>query len=311
MIPSQLTNGTKIKEFHPRSRSVEGMDERRNAVEFRVFLILLGLACVLAFLAGWKITSEYPGEKRLDKIKDDLLVDVDGYPCIKCSSCLIPVGWESKKLITASVSRRRKEALGKMGKAELEREFLEAVKKNNFRLVKFILSEYKLDLGKYEEAYILASQWAHPEILKTIEETPGVGESLSQSTKNTALNEACLHGRHEVVRHFLGLGLNINALDAGKKTPIFYAATGNHPHIVELLLENGADLTWREKDGYTAIANAVIFRACHSIPVMVQALNDLPDQKQAILDQAIQISENQRTFEITEFLRRSKGTIKA
>lgn len=71
----------------------------------------------------------------------------------------------------------------------------------------------------------------------------------------TALTEAASRKNMKLVlRKLLELGAEVNALDIAERSPLMHAADGE---IVSLLLEKGAHITSRDKDGNTALHHAI------------------------------------------------------
>jgi len=51
----------------------------------------------------------------------------------------------------------------------------------------------------------------------------------------------------------LSLKPEVNAQDKAGFTALMWAATGNHPEIVERLIEHGANVNSRDRNGYSAL----------------------------------------------------------
>jgi len=64
----------------------------------------------------------------------------------------------------------------------------------------------------------------------------------SQRELDVALRVAAEVGKLEEIRSLLDRGANINAVDAGKVTPLHYASHFGHHQCVELLLDRGANI---------------------------------------------------------------------
>jgi ankyrin repeat protein len=65
------------------------------------------------------------------------------------------------------------------------------------------------------------------------------------------LHKAAREGRLDYCQYFLDLGHNVNGLDIYGVTPLYYATVNEHMHIIEFLLNRGADMNFRDSSGYT------------------------------------------------------------
>merc|ERR1719189_2137734 len=72
----------------------------------------------------------------------------------------------------------------------------------------------------------------------------------------SALHQAAMLGRAEVLRVLLAAGADPNALDDPRSAPLHYAASGGHARAVFLLLQAGADHTLENAFGTTPVAKA-------------------------------------------------------
>lgn len=78
-------------------------------------------------------------------------------------------------------------------------------------------------------------------------------EKFTETRKIDILSIACSYGDIMTVREILKTNINLNQQGLSKYSPLRYAVVNDHPEIVEFLLENGADPSFVEKDGKTAI----------------------------------------------------------
>mgnify|MGYP003682974095 FL=1 len=102
--------------------------------------------------------------------------------------------------------------------------------------------------------------------------TANATEANNESTTNTnkvtvtkvvKVNAFCVaisKGDFDTVKKMIQFGENVNKTSNGK-TPLMYAARYNRVKIVNLLLENGAKLDYKDKNGHTAIDYAKISKA--------------------------------------------------
>ncbi|HUH46153.1 MAG TPA: ankyrin repeat domain-containing protein [Arenibacter sp.] len=79
--------------------------------------------------------------------------------------------------------------------------------------------------------------------------------------------KAILQGDIETVKRLIALGVDVNEKSLGK-TPAIFAARYNKADILSVLLENGADLTIRCDDGYTAKKYAELSNAKDALAVI-------------------------------------------
>ncbi len=76
--------------------------------------------------------------------------------------------------------------------------------------------------------------------------------------KEKPLHFACRVGNHEVARRLLELGVDVNDVmkphnDPAGRTPLMDAAIGGHIQLLQLLVEEGAQLNARDEAGNTAV----------------------------------------------------------
>lgn len=90
------------------------------------------------------------------------------------------------------------------------------------------------------------------------------------SVKNLAINSFCkaiLQGDLETVKKLIELGEDVNKKSLGM-TPAMFAARYNKAEILQLLIENGADLSVKNDKGYTAKKLAKLSQAKDALAVL-------------------------------------------
>jgi ankyrin repeat protein len=87
----------------------------------------------------------------------------------------------------------------------------------------------------------------------------GANVDLRNAQGATALHDAALAGKLDVVQLLVEKGANVNAKDnESGATPLHHAASWGRTEVVTFLLENGADASIRTKGGDTALESAVV-----------------------------------------------------
>lgn len=107
-------------------------------------------------------------------------------------------------------------------------------------------------------------------------------EHVENLCKNADVNKRDIHGQsvmHEVVRSlstdvalFLKIkGVDIDASDNWRRTPLMVAVASNYVIMVKWLLQNGADINHRtKKDGLTAIHIAAKYEALETFDLLIE-----------------------------------------
>jgi hypothetical protein len=80
-----------------------------------------------------------------------------------------------------------------------------------------------------------------------------VASQASSFAKQAPLHEAAKHNHVEFIRALLDMGARIDILDANGCTPMHWAAKSNAEAACTLLVERGADLQAKSRDGLSAI----------------------------------------------------------
>ncbi|MEM1260351.1 MAG: ankyrin repeat domain-containing protein [Bacteroidota bacterium] len=82
---------------------------------------------------------------------------------------------------------------------------------------------------------------------------------------------AIMKGDMEAVKKMISQGEDVNQKSMGM-TPAHYAARYNKPEILELLIQNGANLKKRSDDGYTAKRYAELSNATEAMDVIKNSI---------------------------------------
>ena len=80
--------------------------------------------------------------------------------------------------------------------------------------------------------------------------------TTTQSNTNTPLHIAAQEGQIEIIELLLKLGANINHIGENGRTPLHAAVAFKEPKATRTLLENNADITIKDKQGYHPISLA-------------------------------------------------------
>jgi len=92
-------------------------------------------------------------------------------------------------------------------------------------------------------------------------ELPAIEFPKIVSNEQEDLWDACISGNFKKAKKAMGKGADINALDTRKsksgRRPLNWAAFYGYTEIVQLLLDNGADINAQNKTGYTPLHHAV------------------------------------------------------
>ncbi|XP_071108956.1 ankyrin repeat domain-containing protein 50-like [Haliotis cracherodii] len=128
-----------------------------------------------------------------------------------------------------------------------------ATRTRDLSRVKLILSQGRADINCKEwigrTPVMLAAGKGHRELVELLVRK-GANVSLVDRFDNNILHSACLGGHVEVVKYVLSQDMvNINGRVWCGRTPVMLAAENGHRVVVELLVNEGADVTLLDKKG--------------------------------------------------------------
>lgn len=87
----------------------------------------------------------------------------------------------------------------------------------------------------------------------------------------SAFHEASLNGIVEAVRNAIESGVDVDAIDDGKRTALMLAAFNGHTSIVKLLLDNEAVVSHRDVAGRTALMFAATGANAETVKALLDA----------------------------------------
>jgi uncharacterized protein len=88
----------------------------------------------------------------------------------------------------------------------------------------------------------------------------------------TALHAACYSGDMQSVQLLLQAGASVNdAENKFKVTPLIIAAEGDHPLVINYLIERGAVVEWKERGGYTALSRALFKKHRNAVEALLKS----------------------------------------
>mgnify|MGYP001559170824 CR=1 FL=1 len=141
-----------------------------------------------------------------------------------------------------------------------------AAENGNMEIVKFMVDifiEDKYDFHSVGQAIIYASQNGRVEIVGFLaDKIKGVGDDKKRRNLegylSIALVRAARYGKADIIKLLLLKGANVNKksfIDMDM-TALIWAAKNNHPEIVKMLIDSGADNNITDKNGKTALMYA-------------------------------------------------------
>jgi hypothetical protein len=122
-------------------------------------------------------------------------------------------------------------------------------------------------------ALIVGASFTTANATETNNETATTAKYKVTTTGITKVNSFCVaiaKGDFDTVKKMIQFGENVNKTSNGK-TPLMYAARFNRVEIINLLLENGATVDVKDRDGRTAMDYAEISKATDAQKVLENA----------------------------------------
>lgn len=114
-------------------------------------------------------------------------------------------------------------------------------------------------------AFSLATSYAN---VNPTNPTTATSTETVLSSELTPFCKAIVLGKVDLVKQMIALGEDVNQKSLGK-TPAMFAARYNHAEILELLINNGADLSTKsDTEKLTAAQFAKISKAADAIEVL-------------------------------------------
>ena len=140
-----------------------------------------------------------------------------------------------------------------------------AVRRNNFDLTKRLVEDFKMDVNHLDGRHYSP---LHVAIMKN--DTHMVGYLLSNGADPNELTgddmgddvyyETAIHSvktdNVEMVEMLINAGAQINNLDSDGMTPLMWACCKKHTNVALYLIRAGANITYRCRDGLTALHEA-------------------------------------------------------
>tara|TARA_R110002051_G_scaffold63132_5_gene114970 strand:- start:95845 stop:97674 length:1830 start_codon:yes stop_codon:yes gene_type:complete len=110
-------------------------------------------------------------------------------------------------------------------------------------------------------------------------ELPAIEFPNIVSKEQEDLWDACISGNFKKAKESIKKGGNVNSLDNRKsksgRLPLNWAAINGHMEIVQLLLDNGADINAQNGSGFTAIHHAVENKQKETVVLLIKAKADI------------------------------------
>ncbi len=142
-----------------------------------------------------------------------------------------------------------------------------AVIKKNIPIFKLLLNngaapDFRNERGNPRERLVVMEQAAiseNDEFLQALLEKGADPNTLDSYNKYGVLFQSIMTTRIKNVRLLISYGAEINAIGPNKNTPVHTAIAINNFEIANYLLDNGADLTIKDKWGYSPVDTLKMF----------------------------------------------------
>ena len=108
--------------------------------------------------------------------------------------------------------------------------------------------------------FISIQQCTHDKASATVKASSEIGNQIKPAAPQTGLHIAVIKNDLETIRKHIAAGSNLDVMEpSGGASPLITAATFGNYDAVDLLIKNGADINFRNKEGSTALITAAFF----------------------------------------------------
>eukprot|EP00750_Incisomonas_marina_P029907 INCI7241.6.p2 GENE.INCI7241.6~~INCI7241.6.p2 ORF type:complete len:206 (+),score=44.98 INCI7241.6:267-884(+) len=104
-----------------------------------------------------------------------------------------------------------------------------------------------------------AAKYEAPDVARALLDHGAPIDGTDKRTESTPLAVASLQGSFKMVRLLVERGADVNRKDKDGRTPLMLASIDGHKNIIEHLIANNADLNLQELKGNTALQMAAFY----------------------------------------------------
>ena len=158
-----------------------------------------------------------------------------------------------------------------------EKSFMASLKNPTDDLAFFFLSNYKGPVNALDEfghsALVVAVEYNKPRIAKMLlerESKDEAGKRLNDKHFTKMICDAAYKGNAELCKLILDAGANVNAAHY-TTSALQTASSYNHPEVVKLLIDHGADIEHKDYAGNTALNLAAAEGRIETVKLLVEA----------------------------------------
>lgn len=119
-----------------------------------------------------------------------------------------------------------------------------------------------------QEALVIALNEPSERVLEVLLTWPKIKLDQRNANDETPLMLACLHGQMAAVKKLLERDADVNKVGWA---PLHYAATGGHPQIIQLLLDQHAYIDAESPNGTTPLMMAAMYGSPEAIQLLLDA----------------------------------------
>ena len=160
--------------------------------------------------------------------------------------------------------------------------------------------------GELSELRALIKQGADVNAVYTPPNTcnPKWEDGCSVSISQTPLLVACMAGHFHIVEELINAGADVNKGNSHKETPLMFAAMNGNDEIVKLLISAGADVNAADRPGRMSLRFAVEKGHTEAVKVLLAAGADVRGIKKNYVGKtALQIAQQAGNEEIVKLLK--------